>query len=85
MTAPRKHSYLVHLLDADTLQEGLTIVQASCTHGIQELLTGIATHNGGLLVGRSLSDEDDLFTMLKPRVMHIDAETAAHIPLVDPV
>lgn len=84
MTAP-KHSYLVHLLDSVTLEEGITIVQASCTHGIQELLQGIATHSGGLQVGRSLTGEDDLFTMHHPVVMHIDAEYAAHIKLVDPV
>jgi hypothetical protein len=84
MTAP-KHSYLVHLLDYVTLEEGLTIVQTSDTDGIQELLQGIAYHSGGLVVGRSLSDEDDLFTMHNPVVMDIDAETAAHIPIVDPV
>jgi hypothetical protein len=86
MTAPQpKHSYLVHLLDAMTLEEGLTVVQASSTDGIQELLQGIAHYSGGLLVGCSLSGENDLFTMHNPVVMHIDAETAAHIPLVDPV
>lgn len=85
MTAPQpKHSYLVHLLDYVTLEEGLTVVQASCTHGIQDLLQGIAYHSGGLLVGRSL-EGDDLFTMHNPVVMDIDAEAAAHLPIVDPI
>jgi hypothetical protein len=85
MTAPQpKHSYLVHLLDYVTLEEGLTIVQATSTDGIQELLQGIAHHSGGLLVDRSLSG-DDRFTMHNPVVMDIDAETAAHIPIVDPI
>jgi hypothetical protein len=84
MTAP-KHSYLVHLLDYVTLEEGLTVVQATSTEGIQELLQGIAYHSGGLLVDRDLSDEDNRFTMHNPVVMDIDAETAAHIPIVDPI
>jgi hypothetical protein len=83
--SPKKHSFLVTLIDAETLEEGVTVVQAvSADDGLQEFLQGIATYSGGLLVGRSLQS-DERFLMYHPVIVDIDADAAAHIPLVDPV
>lgn len=84
-SSPPKHSFLVTLIDAVTLQEGVTVVQAiSADDGLQEFLQGIATYSGGLLVSPSMQS-NDRFLMYHPVIMDIDAESAAHVPLVDPV
>lgn len=77
----KKHSYLVHLLDAKTNEVGLTIVQTPCVHDVQEWLQDVASR-GDLVVVNPATEER--FTMRNPMVMHIDAEAAAHIPIVDP-
>lgn len=80
----KKRSYLVFLLDALTCDEGVTVVQSECACDMQEWLQNVASVSGGLKVGRP-GAMDEYFLMHRPIVTHIDAESAAHIPVVDPV
>lgn len=78
---PELHSYLVHLVDEVTNKAGRTVVQSPCQHDIQQWLSEVALEQGGLMVE---DYHENLFSMTKPRVLHVDAEAAAHIPLRDP-
>lgn len=78
---PKKHSYLVHLLDAETARWGKCIIQSECAHGMQEWVEYLAS-TGQLRVN---DNEGEEFLMSHPKVMHIDPKAAAHVPVVDPV
>lgn len=79
-----KHSYLIYLVDEVTNKGGYTIFQSSCPHGMQEWAQELAEH-GNLVVVESLEDGAPSFNVTAPRVIMIDSEAAAHIPIVDPV
>jgi hypothetical protein len=76
-----KHSYLVHLIDQETNRWGRCVVQSECTCDMQSWLTHLASV-GSLVVH---DEHDEKFTMTRPLLMDIDTESAAHLPLVDPV
>lgn len=81
ITPAQKHSYLVHLIDTETNRWGRCIVQSECSCDMQEWLTHLAA-----IGNLSVHDEnDEKFTMTHPLVIDIDTESAAHLPLVDPV
>ncbi len=77
---PSKHSYLIELTDEQTGRWGRCVFQSECPHGMQEWATHLA-EQGALYVH---DEAGERFLMLHPRVMHVDAEAAAHIPTVDP-
>lgn len=77
----KKHSYLLHLLDTETARWGMCVVQSECSHGMQEWMEHLAA-NGQLTVHDNAGNE---FQMDHPKVMNIDAKSAAHVPIVDPV
>jgi hypothetical protein len=77
---PRKHSYLIQLLDTETARWGRCVIQSECPHGMQEWVSYLATRNE-----LYVHDEDgEKFLMLHPLVMDVDHQTAAHLPLKDP-
>lgn len=76
-----KRSYLVELIDAKTNRGGSCVVQSECTHDMQEWITHLASQ-GVLMVSSPVGEK---FRMDDPVVVNIDAEKAAHVPIVDPV
>lgn len=81
VTPQQKHSYLVHLIDQHTSRWGRCVVQSPCTCDLQEWLTQLAAQ-GNLVVH---DENDERFSMSRPLIIDIDTQSAAHIPLVDPV
>lgn len=75
-----KHSYLIDLVDDETGQWGQCVVQSVCSHGMQEWMNTLASEAKLYVVGT----EGEKFLMLHPRVIHVDTEKAAHLPIVDP-
>lgn len=78
-----KKSYLVYLVDAQTSAGGHCVVQTSCVHDLQEWFTATVRKQGSVTVTNLLTDEQ--FALTDPVVVDVDAQTAAHIPLVDPI
>jgi hypothetical protein len=76
-----KRSYLVELIDAKSNRGGSCVVQSECDHDMQEWITHLA-RQGALMV---CSPDGEKFRMDNPVVVNIDAEKAAHVPIVDPV
>ena len=77
----RKRSFLVELIDAKTNRGGSCVVQSECSHDMQEWMQHLADQ-GALMVCAS---DGEKFRMDNPVVVNIDAEKAAHVPIVDPV
>lgn len=86
---PKKHSYLLVLVDAVTGREGWIIMQSECAHGAQEWVESIAVAGGVDAADPSKVDpitgDNEHFLMMAPRVIEVDDKRAAHIPIVDPV
>lgn len=78
--APGRHSYLIELTDDKTGRWGRCVFQSDCPHGMQEWAEYLASRSD-LWVH---DERDERFLMLHPRVVHVDALAAAHLPIVDP-
>lgn len=79
--SPSKHSYLIELTDDITGRWGRCVFQSECVHGMQEWADHLASINS-LWVH---DENDERFLMLHPVVIRVDAEAAAHLPIVDPL
>lgn len=78
---PKKHSFLVIMVDSLTNREGQCVIQSECPHGMQEHMDGLASKGSLLVVDPRTPDE--MFVMSNPLVTHVDAKIAAHIPIRD--